>query len=447
MPTAFEDELRHMLAAQIAAPNSPQWFNTGLNHAYGLTGPAQGFWYVDGQDGEMKASPDSYSRPSPHACFPAGARVMTREGAMPIEKIGPGDLVLTHEGRYRPVIETMQRQVDEGLVKLVVSKLTANEFTATANHPVLAVRSKAARKRFKGVQPTPKWVEAGDLQPGDYVVVARPPSTGVIPEPFDLATHCGPNFEVADEKIVTRNSPHRPSMNRYLDLSNATLMRLLGRWLGDGSIGHETRDGELASVNFVFNGDDEAGIADVSSLMAESFGVEAKVEMAKGQNTAHLRYTRRPLARWFFEAFGEGFSTKGEGFSTKTVPAWVYDLPHEHRVNFLVGLFAADGCVLDQGNSKSLCFDHSNRELADSIWRIARSLGYSPALIGGTVRPGGTVPHYRIQISVKDAPELAQACAIDLPDGERLNRELHLGKGCRLSSTERRAHTVLWHGL
>jgi len=66
---AFEDDLRYMLANQMAAPNSPQWFNTGLNWAYGLTGPAQGFWYVDGDDGEMKASPDSYSRPSPHACF------------------------------------------------------------------------------------------------------------------------------------------------------------------------------------------------------------------------------------------------------------------------------------------------------------------------------------------------------------------------------------------
>jgi ribonucleoside-diphosphate reductase alpha chain len=66
---AFEDELRYMLATQMAAPNSPQWFNTGLNHAYGLTGPAQGFWYVDGKDEELKASPDSYSRPSPHACF------------------------------------------------------------------------------------------------------------------------------------------------------------------------------------------------------------------------------------------------------------------------------------------------------------------------------------------------------------------------------------------
>ena len=66
---AFHDELRYMLANQMAAPNSPQWFNTGLNWAYGLTGPAQGFWYVDGATGEMTASPDSYSRPAPHACF------------------------------------------------------------------------------------------------------------------------------------------------------------------------------------------------------------------------------------------------------------------------------------------------------------------------------------------------------------------------------------------
>ncbi len=66
---AFEDELRFMLANQMAAPNSPQWFNTGLHQAYGLTGPPQGFWYVDGETEELTASPDSYSRPSPHACF------------------------------------------------------------------------------------------------------------------------------------------------------------------------------------------------------------------------------------------------------------------------------------------------------------------------------------------------------------------------------------------
>ena len=66
---AFEDELKYMLATQMAAPNSPQWFNTGLNYKYGLEGPAQGFWYVDPRTGKLTEGEDSYSRPQPHACF------------------------------------------------------------------------------------------------------------------------------------------------------------------------------------------------------------------------------------------------------------------------------------------------------------------------------------------------------------------------------------------
>ena len=66
---AFEDELKYMLANQMAAPNSPQWFNTGLAHKYGITGTPQGFWYVDEETGETLPSPDAYSRPAPHACF------------------------------------------------------------------------------------------------------------------------------------------------------------------------------------------------------------------------------------------------------------------------------------------------------------------------------------------------------------------------------------------
>jgi ribonucleoside-diphosphate reductase alpha chain len=66
---AFEDELVYMLLHQMAAPNSPQWFNTGLHHRYGIAGTAQGFWYVDPETGENVESPDSYSRPAPHACF------------------------------------------------------------------------------------------------------------------------------------------------------------------------------------------------------------------------------------------------------------------------------------------------------------------------------------------------------------------------------------------
>jgi len=66
---AFEDELSFMLVHQMAAPNSPQWFNTGLNYAYGITGLPQGHYYVDPATGTVKKSEDAYTHPQPHACF------------------------------------------------------------------------------------------------------------------------------------------------------------------------------------------------------------------------------------------------------------------------------------------------------------------------------------------------------------------------------------------
>jgi ribonucleoside-diphosphate reductase alpha chain len=66
---AFYDEICHMLAAQIAAPNSPQWFNTGLHWAYGLTGPAQGHYYVEPDTGALTRATSAYERPQPSACF------------------------------------------------------------------------------------------------------------------------------------------------------------------------------------------------------------------------------------------------------------------------------------------------------------------------------------------------------------------------------------------
>jgi ribonucleoside-diphosphate reductase alpha chain len=66
---SYYDEMRHMLASQRAAPNSPQWFNTGLHWAYGIDGPAQGHYYVDYQTATLTRSTSSYEHPQPHACF------------------------------------------------------------------------------------------------------------------------------------------------------------------------------------------------------------------------------------------------------------------------------------------------------------------------------------------------------------------------------------------
>jgi len=66
---AYFDEMCYLIASQRSAPNSPQWFNTGLHWAYGIEGPAQGHSYVDPSTGQLAYSTNAYEHPQPHACF------------------------------------------------------------------------------------------------------------------------------------------------------------------------------------------------------------------------------------------------------------------------------------------------------------------------------------------------------------------------------------------
>ncbi|MEA2664992.1 MAG: ribonucleoside-diphosphate reductase alpha chain [Candidatus Eremiobacteraeota bacterium] len=80
---AYYDEMCAMLARQIGAPNSPQWFNTGLHWAYGIAGPSQGHWFVDPKSGELSQSTSAYEHPAPHACFIQGvADDLVNEGGI-----------------------------------------------------------------------------------------------------------------------------------------------------------------------------------------------------------------------------------------------------------------------------------------------------------------------------------------------------------------------------
>ena len=65
----FYDEIVYTIIGQLAAPNSPQWFNTGLHSSYGITGKPQGHYYVDPETQRLSKSTSAYERPQPHACF------------------------------------------------------------------------------------------------------------------------------------------------------------------------------------------------------------------------------------------------------------------------------------------------------------------------------------------------------------------------------------------
>ena len=269
---AFEDELKYMLANQMTAPNSPQWFNTGLFHSYGITGSPQGFWFVDEESGELTSSPDAYSRPAPHACFPEGTKIETRVGFKTIEDIAIGDEVLTHTGRWRRVVETMSRPFEGDLVVIDIDE--HGQISATPNHPIFAMP--AGRS---GLAPATglSWIPADKIEAGHTV--------GLTPIPRD-------NF--------TRNDqPHDPG-NAIMSGLVATVHRAPfygtvynfqveedGSYVANGVVVHncfiQSVDDDLVS---------EGGIMDLWVREARLF----KMGSGTGSNFSNLRAEGEPLA-------------------------------------------------------------------------------------------------------------------------------------------------------
>ncbi len=158
---AFYDELCHMLAHQMAAPNSPQWFNTGLFAVYGIQGPAQGHYYADPQTGEVRKSESAYERPQPHACQPYQAAVSTPTGPVAIGSIVEHGLVGlevfdgTDAGRGATRVVAVAESGVKPVFRVVLKNGSMLE--ATGDHLVLA----SERRREE-----PRWMRVDDLEPG-----------------------------------------------------------------------------------------------------------------------------------------------------------------------------------------------------------------------------------------------------------------------------------------
>jgi ribonucleoside-diphosphate reductase alpha chain len=158
---AFYDELSYMLLTQMCAPNSPQWFNTGLNWAYGISGPAQGHFYCDPKTGELLKSTDAYSHPQPHACQPFRAPVSTPTGPMPIGRIVKENLIGlevfdgTSEGNGITRVIAVKENGEKPVMRVVLDGGAVVE--ATADHLVYVLTE-------DGI--TGRWVRLDALERG-----------------------------------------------------------------------------------------------------------------------------------------------------------------------------------------------------------------------------------------------------------------------------------------
>ena len=145
-----------MLARQIGAPNSPQWFNTGLHWAYGIAGPAQGHYFVDPKTAQLTISTSAYEHPAPHACLPGDALVSTPNGPIAIGQIVARDLIGidVFDGTGVTKVVAAKHTGFRGVFRVALENM--NFIDATADHLVLAAYEDGE----------PKWVPVAALRAG-----------------------------------------------------------------------------------------------------------------------------------------------------------------------------------------------------------------------------------------------------------------------------------------
>src|SRR5689334_9556803 len=290
---AFYDELCHMLAAQVAAPNSPQWFNTGLHYAYGLSGPAQGHFYVDPDTGILTRASSAYERPQPHACQPYHALISTPEGPMPIGEIVTRALIglEVYDGREEGAATTRVVAVrdngDKAVFRLELRSGVAIE--ATGDHLVWAI-----------VNGVGSWRRVDEVEPG--------------------AALC----------LCTRTEVRRPSEDARVDEA-----ALVGWLQADGFVGQDGHDPDSLALELTTIDKDELDYI----LERVHYHIRSLETRTPGLDIHRIRLYGERLQP-FVDAYGLLRSS-----ADHAVPAGVLRAGREAQAAYLRALFQAQGAV------------------------------------------------------------------------------------------------------
>ncbi|MBI4995013.1 vitamin B12-dependent ribonucleotide reductase [Candidatus Peregrinibacteria bacterium] len=326
----FEDELKYMLINQFAAPNSPQWFNTGLNWAYKITGDAQGHFYVDPESNEMKRATDAYTHPQPHACGRWDTKIITDEGVLNLGDIVEQNLTglkLFDGERWVRILATKANGV-RSLYKMTLANGQYIEFTD--DHLVWAASNRSKENGKYSWIPLKKCL-------GKRVQLV----SAQVPEKVFAASTKTPVAEAA----------------------------LAGFHIGDGY--HSTYNG-ITHFGVCTNDPDE--FSHITNLFNQIFGGYTVTE--KPTISENYKIVRRDFN--YTELFAERYGL-GVGSEAVRIHDIIFKSAPKVRSAFLRGLFQADGCIRIRKRGKTesgdICLTTISEGLAHDVQNLLLSLG------------------------------------------------------------------------
>ncbi|MDE2572114.1 MAG: ribonucleoside-diphosphate reductase, partial [bacterium] len=355
----FYDEMCAMLALQVGAPNSPQWFNTGLHWAYGIEGPPQGHYFVDAKSARLTRSTSAYEHPAPHACLPYRSLVTTPDGPVPIGEIVTRNLVglPVYDAKGTTRVVAVKHNGVKSVYRIRLAN--GNAIEATADHLVLAANGHKGRRR---------WVALSELRPGMRLI------------------------QRTDTTITTSGA----------EMYEAEAA--LAGWLqADGFVGQYAQ-GTNRSLTIEAMTVNDAERAYVLSHVNTVFGDAHRHERAVAAQNADLDVRRLRLYGEHLREFVTRYELLDRRLEMQ-VPATVLCGGRNVVVAYLRALFQADGCVrvrLDR-DSSDIVFGTISPKLAEGVSHLLFNLGiYNRITIGRDSREDRQDYHH-VVIAWKDA--------------------------------------------
>lgn len=300
-------------------------------------------------------------------CFPPETLVQTITGPKPISTIQVGELVLTHKGRYQPVINTFQRPYSGNLVR-VRARYSARDVRMTPNHQVLTLQGKASHGGRTAKELA--WIPAGDLvtlnegghYKGDYVAFPRL-SEQSMPLPLfepDTAKGGRPDGRGGLLPVETQHYP-----------IDADIAWMFGFFVGDGHI-------DKRSICFTLHVQ-EQDIANKLVQVGSRLGLHPKTHTYGSGNTRRVYYNSTRIVNWFRQEFGgESNGRSHTGSHNKRFPSWIITAPQEITEAFLHGYWQADGMNHSAGPDH-LSIVTSSANVAEGMRLILTRLGHYPS--------------------------------------------------------------------
>ncbi len=393
---AFYDEIAYMLLAQMVAPNSPQWFNTGLNYAYGITGPSQGHYYVDPVTGKMTRSSDAYTHPQPHACARGNTRLFTDMGVLRIDEIVAREMTGLRVFDGERFVEVLAVK-NNGVRPVYRATLrNGNYIEFTDDHQVWA-----SDRRLKDGGEY-EWKELKTIlgekvqQVALHTAPVAAKSAGLV-SMLEAAGVLAPDADLHEAEAVA------PNDGGDVDEEAEAKAALAGWVVGDGYYGKYNHNRKTTMFGVITVNDDE--YAHVTGLFDRIFGGYRTT--VKPNIGAHYRIVRFDSLRVDGVVAEYDLETTS---LTAAVPERIFTGSKREKAAFLRSLFQADGCVRvrteDGRNGGDVVLSTISEELAHGVQILLLSLGiYSNVSLGHDSR---TNRKPLFQVSVSYASERAK---------------------------------------